>query len=157
MIYWELELEDISDIGMVEILESQKQEANSLFGKFIEKNYADWVNDEDEDAPVMSNTLFQKLIVPEVINAQGTLLLLIDNLRYDQCKVIEKTISKFYKKQDETAYCSILTNCNSIFEKCYFFWINAFRNGTKNILTYGKMILTMKVKIYMKKSFYKLN
>ena len=94
LIYWELELENISDTGMVEILESQKQEANSLFFKFIKKNYADWVNDEDEDAPVMSNNLFQKLILPEVLNAQGTLLLLIDNLRYDQFNVIEKTISR---------------------------------------------------------------
>ena len=37
LIYWELELEDINDTGMVEILESQKQEANSLFFKFIKK------------------------------------------------------------------------------------------------------------------------
>ena len=35
LIYWELELENISDSGMVEILESQKQEANSQFFKFI--------------------------------------------------------------------------------------------------------------------------
>ena len=29
LIYWELELENIDDPGMVEILESQKEEANS--------------------------------------------------------------------------------------------------------------------------------
>jgi len=119
LIYWELALENISDTGMVEILESQKQEANSLFFKFIKKNYADWVND-DEDAPVMSNTLFQKLILPEVTSTNGTLLVVIDNLRYDQFNVIEKTIAKYYKKQEETAYCSILPTAtqyarNSIF------------------------------------------
>ena len=119
LVHWELELEDISDTGMVEILESQKQEANSLFFKFIKKNYSDWVND-DEDAPVMSNTLFQKLILPEVTSTNGTLLVVIDNLRYDQFNVIEKTISKYYKKQEETAYCSILPTAtqyarNSIF------------------------------------------
>jgi len=120
LIYWELELENISDSGMVEILESQKQEANSQFFKFIKKNYADWVNDEDDDTPVMSNNLFQKLILPEVLNAKGTLLVVIDNLRYDQFNIIEKTITKYYKKQDETAYCSILPTAtqyarNSIF------------------------------------------
>jgi CheY-like chemotaxis protein len=107
LIYWELELENISDTAMVEILESQKQEANSLFFKFIKKNYEDWVND-DEDAPIMSHHLFQKIILPEVSNANGTLMVLIDNLRYDQFNIIEKTITKYYKKQEETSYFSIL-------------------------------------------------
>jgi DNA-binding NtrC family response regulator len=31
LVYWELELENINDSGMIEILESQKKEANSLF------------------------------------------------------------------------------------------------------------------------------
>ena len=38
LLFWELELEDIEDQSMVEILESQKVEANSQFGKFIERN-----------------------------------------------------------------------------------------------------------------------
>lgn len=50
LVYWELELENISDSGMIEILESQKQEANSLFFKFIKKNYKDWI--QGEDAPL---------------------------------------------------------------------------------------------------------
>src|SRR5690606_22547714 len=51
LIFWELELENIEDQSMVEILESQKLEANSQFGKFIEKNYEDWF-DPKEDKPV---------------------------------------------------------------------------------------------------------
>jgi hypothetical protein len=34
--------EDINDQSMIEILEFQKAEANSMFGKFIERNYEDW-------------------------------------------------------------------------------------------------------------------
>ena len=37
LIYWEMQLEDIEDSGMFEILESQKNEANIQFGKFIDK------------------------------------------------------------------------------------------------------------------------
>ena len=44
LVYWELQLEDISDSGMVEILESQKQEANAQFFKFIKKNFVDWIS-----------------------------------------------------------------------------------------------------------------
>jgi len=64
LVYWELELENISDSGMVEILESQKQEANALFFKFIKKNYQDWIQNPEE-APILSNTLFKKIIVPQ--------------------------------------------------------------------------------------------
>src|SRR5699024_5532513 len=42
LVYWELELENIQDSAMIEILESQKSEANNLFSKFIDKNYPDW-------------------------------------------------------------------------------------------------------------------
>ena len=39
LVYWEIELENINDQGMVEILESQKQEANTQFFKFIKPSY----------------------------------------------------------------------------------------------------------------------
>ena len=106
LIYWELELETISDSGMIEILESQKQEANSLFFKFIKKNYKNWLF--DEEAPIMSHTLFKKVILPQISSEKGTLLVLIDNLRYDQFKLLESNISSYYKKQEEVSYFSIL-------------------------------------------------
>lgn len=119
LVYWELELENISDTGMVEILESQKQEANSLFFKFVKKNYENWIYSED-DAPILSHNLFKKLILPEVTKSNGTLVVVVDNLRYDQFSVIEQTINKYYKKQEETSYFSILPTAtqyarNSIF------------------------------------------
>ena len=64
LIYWELELEQIEDSGMFEILESQKVEANSQFGKFVDKNYKSWF--KDGEAPVMSHTLFKSKVVPEL-------------------------------------------------------------------------------------------
>ena len=41
LVYWEMELDEIDNSGMMEILESQKQEANTQFCKFIEHNYSD--------------------------------------------------------------------------------------------------------------------
>jgi DNA-binding response OmpR family regulator len=143
--YWELELEHISDSGMVEILESQKQEANSLFFKFIKNNYIDWIN--DDDAPVLSHTLFKKVLLPEIKDSKGTLLVIIDNLRYDQFNIIEKTINKFYKKQQEVPYLSILPTAtqyarNAIFsglmplemeQKHPNLWRNDIDEGGKNL------------------------
>jgi hypothetical protein len=146
LIYWEIQLEDIEDIGMFEILESQKNEANIQFGKFIEKNYADWFK-PNTDAPVMSHTLFKEKIAPEISKEQPTLLVVIDNLRYDQWKVFEPIISNYYKKDKEEAFFSILPTAtqyarNAIFsglmpsdmEKLFpQYWKNDTDEGGKNM------------------------
>ena len=57
LVHWEIQLESIDDIGMIEILESQKNEANSQFFKFIEKNYQGWFHGEEK--PVLSSVAIQ--------------------------------------------------------------------------------------------------
>ncbi|HZH70619.1 MAG TPA: response regulator [Flavobacteriaceae bacterium] len=146
LIYWELQLENIEDSGMFEILESQKNEANNLFFKFIEKNYPKWF-DGSADAPVMSHTLFKEKVMPELNSNQPTLLVVIDNLRYDQWKAFEPVITNIYKKTKENAFFSILPTAtqyarNAIFsglmpsdmEKIHpNFWLNDTDEGGKNL------------------------
>jgi CheY-like chemotaxis protein len=144
LINWELRLEEIEDTGMFEILESQKIEANNHFSKFIDANYEHWF--KDGDGPVMSHTLFKNLVLPE-IKGQPTLLLVIDNLRYDQWFSFEDTLTPFYKKRKEVPYYSILPTAtqyarNAIFsglmplemEKKYpKWWKNDTDEGGKNL------------------------
>lgn len=147
LLFWEIELEDIQDQGMVEILESQKTEANSQFGKFIERNYADWFQPK-ADRPVMSHTLFRELVVPELKKKdKPVLFVVIDNLRYDQWKVFESVVGNYYKLEKETPYFSILPTAtqyarNAIFsgmlpaemEKKYpQYWKNDVEDGGKNL------------------------
>ncbi len=146
LIYWEIQLEDIEDIGMFEILESQKIEANALFGKFIDKNYESWF-ETNADAPVMSHTLFKDKIAPELSKDQPTLLVVVDNLRFDQWKVFEPIINNYYKKESETPFYSILPTAtqyarNAIFsglmpsdmEKLFpQYWRNDTDEGGKNL------------------------
>ena len=155
LIYWELQLEEIEDSGMFEILESQKVEANSQFGKFVEKNYAGWFNGSDR--PVMSHTLFRELIQPE-LNGKPTLLVVIDNLRYDQWFAFEDALNPFYKKIKEVPFYSILPTAtqyarNAIFsglmpsemEKKYpEWWKNDTDEGGKNL--YEKKFLGAQLK-----------
>jgi CheY-like chemotaxis protein len=145
LVYWELELENIDDSGMFEILESQKNEANIQFCKFIEKNYPDWFN-SNEDAPTMSHTLFKEKVLP-VIETQKTLFIVVDNLRYDQWKAFEPFLNSSFKKSSEELYYSILPTAtqyarNSIFsglmpsemEKTYpNYWLNDTDEGGKNM------------------------
>src|ERR1043166_104020 len=56
LIYWELEMEKSDSPEMQEILQSQKQEANTEFFKFISRNYLSWIDPRNE-APIMSHTL----------------------------------------------------------------------------------------------------
>lgn len=52
LVYWEIELNN-SDSSMVEVYDSQKQEANKEFNKFVIKNYKRWINSEPGvDAPI---------------------------------------------------------------------------------------------------------
>lgn len=145
LIYWELELESVEDSGMFQILESQKNEANIEFCKFIDKNYPTWF-EKDADAPTLSHTLFRSKILPEVSKDQPTLLVVVDNLRYDQWKSFEPSIASHYKKIKEEPYFSILPTAtqyarNAIFsgltpadmEKIYpEYWLNDTDEGGKN-------------------------
>jgi CheY-like chemotaxis protein len=157
LVYWELELEGIEDSGMFEILESQKMEANTQFCKFIDKNYPNWF-DSKQNAPTMSHTLFRDKVVPHIKNSKSTLLIVIDNLRYDQWKAIEPFIATSYKKATEEMYFGILPSAtqyarNAIFsglmpsdmEKLHpKLWLNDTDEGGKNL--YEKEFLEAQLK-----------
>ena len=146
LIYWEIQLEEIEDSGMFEILESQKQEANNQFFKFISKNYEDWFQQGGEP-PVMSHTLFKKKILPEIKSGEPTLLVVVDNLRYDQWKSLEPIITTHYKKEKEDAYFSILPTATQYARNAFFsgmmpsemeklfpeYWKNDTEEGGKNL------------------------
>src|SRR5437870_6323918 len=66
LVYWELEMGKSDSPEMMEVFQSQKQEANTEFFKFISRNYASWINPKKGDAPVMSHTLMQSKVFPHV-------------------------------------------------------------------------------------------
>ncbi|OCX51148.1 two-component system response regulator [Mucilaginibacter sp. PPCGB 2223] len=107
LIYWELELEKLQDNGMHQILTLQKAEANVQFSKFIEKNYLDWLKNPDK-APITSTQLFKKKVFPQLDGAGPVFFILIDNLRYDQYRIIHPLISEYFRLEEEDTYYSIL-------------------------------------------------
>ncbi|WP_273695062.1 bifunctional response regulator/alkaline phosphatase family protein [Tenacibaculum sp.] len=145
LVHWELELENINDTGMLEILESQKSEANSQFFKFIKKNYQNWLTGDDK--PTFSHTLFKDYIVPNLSKNQGVLWVVIDNLRYDQYRVLEPFINNYFKKEEEYSYYSILPTATQYARNAIFsglmpsemekrhpnYWKNDIDEGGKNL------------------------
>ena len=108
LVFWELELNKTQDQSMHEILAMQKQEANVAFGKFIEKNYIDWLNGKDKNPPTLSHTLLKNKLSPQLEKEGTTFLLLIDNLRFDQWKVLQPVLSQYFKVEEEELFFSIL-------------------------------------------------
>lgn len=107
LVYWEMELQS-SDNSMEEILKMQKSEANQRFCDFIEENYLDWLSVSTKDKPVLSHTLFKNKVAPELSKADSTFFIVIDNLRYDQWKMIQPIVTEFYKVESEELFYSIL-------------------------------------------------
>ncbi len=147
LVFWELELTRSREEGMEEILRMQKSEANTQFSKFIANHYQDWLNGKDANAPLLSHTVFKNRIVPEIDKADTTFLVLIDNLRYDQWKVIQPIISEYFKVDTEELYCSILPTATQYARNAFFagllpseiekrypnYWLNDEDEGGKNL------------------------
>ena len=104
--YWELELEKSGDESVEDILVMQKAEANSQFFKFIKNNYKDWLN--GDNSPLLSHNIVRKKVLPLMEGNKPTYLILIDNLRYDQWKIIEPSIVKDFEVIKDEMYYSIL-------------------------------------------------
>jgi DNA-binding response OmpR family regulator len=148
LIYWELELEKSKDEGMYEILTMQKNEANMQFSRFVETNYLKWLKNPEDNAPVLSHQLFKKKIIPLIDASEDPVFfVLIDNLRYDQWKVIAPVLNNYFRIVEEDTYYSILPTAtqyarNSIFagllpseiEKRFpNLWFNDDEEGGKNL------------------------
>jgi CheY-like chemotaxis protein len=146
IIYWDLELDRLRDKSMSDILKMQKADAGNQFAKFIEKNYVGWLNGKIAPAPIMSHTLLKHKVFPEIEKFPSVFLLVIDNLRFDQWKVIEPFFLDYFKVEKEEMYYSILPTAtqyarNSLFagllpteiEKMYpDKWENDEDEGSKN-------------------------
>ncbi|MBI5913801.1 MAG: response regulator [Bacteroidetes bacterium] len=107
LINWEIKIDHSESVAMSDILSTQKSEANSEFCRYVAKNYENWINDNAE-APVMSHNLMRRKIFPHISDERPTVMLLLDNLRFDQWKVIEPIISELFRVEEEDYFYSIL-------------------------------------------------
>ncbi len=104
LVRWELEL-SATDSQMTEMLQMQKEEANRGFAKYVKQHYMDWV--QGKEHPIMSNEIFKTQIFPLLTAGEKVFLVVLDNFRYDQWKMLERELSDQFEI-DESLYCSIL-------------------------------------------------
>lgn len=144
---WEMELTESTDSGIRDILAYQKSEANVEFGKFVKRNYLDWISGASEERPTMSHTLLRNRIVPTIEQTKGKVtLVVIDNFRYDQWRTILPLLHPVFDLQSEEFYCSILPTATQYARNALFAglmplaidkimpdrWLNDNEDGAKN-------------------------
>ncbi len=110
LVKWELELSSTQS-SMTEMLRMQKDEANIGFGKFIRKNYMDWVvptkTGLPPERPILSPDVFRHKVFPLLDAGEKVFLVVIDNFRYDQWRVLAQEIGDMFDMEEEL-YTSIL-------------------------------------------------
>ena len=117
LVHWELELSS-TESDMTEMLAMQKEEANNGFTKYIKSNYMDWMdairqNFEGKTSanrmlgrkgnqrpspskPLMSPDIFKDKIFPLINNGEKVFLVVIDNFRWDQWRVLAQEIGDMF-------------------------------------------------------------
>ncbi len=107
LVHWELELSS-TDSQMTEMLQMQKEEANLGFAKFVKANYLDWVSSPTpEDTPLLSHRIFKERIFPLLDQKQKVFLVVLDNFRYDQWRMLAHELADQFEIEEDL-YCSIL-------------------------------------------------
>ncbi|GAB4339475.1 MAG: response regulator [Calditrichia bacterium] len=85
---WDVELDEMSEPQMREMLYDQRRECNVEFGKYIQRNYQDWIEDRIE-RPELSVDVVKKSVVPLLQAGKKVVFVVIDCLRLDQWLVLE--------------------------------------------------------------------
>jgi DNA-binding response OmpR family regulator len=105
LVHWELQLSS-TDSNMTEMLQMQKEEANIGFAKFVKKNYLEWIGGDGE-RPIMSPDIFKKKVFPLLSDGEKVFLVVMDNFRYDQWRMLAQEIGDQFEIEEDL-YCSIL-------------------------------------------------
>lgn len=103
---WDIDLES-GEESLRQVLADQYQEANKMFGNFIEDNYQSWLEASTPERPALSIDIVNEYVLPHVENGQTTLFLVIDCMRYDQWMMFEDLLNEDYSI-DTDFYYSIL-------------------------------------------------
>ena len=174
LVHWELELSS-TDSNMTEMLRMQKEEANLGFAKFIKKNYLDWIaalsSPASTERPLLSPELFKTKIFPLLSEGKKVMLVVLDNFRYDQWRMLAQEIGDQFEIEEEL-YCSILPTATQYARNAIFsglmpdkiaemfpdLWVDEDEEEGKN-LNEGPLIQTQ-LERYRKKntfSYHKVN
>ena len=101
LVFWELELSTSDDSAMDEILTMQKNDANVAFCRFIRDNYLKWLGKPMDERPLLSIDIFKHKVFPLLASGKKVFVLVIDNMRYDQWRVLSRVTNQYFNTEEE--------------------------------------------------------
>ncbi len=145
LVYWDLELAGTEDDNIHEIFMSQKHEADQQFCRFYENHYLDWLNGSEEK-PVMSPTVLKERMFPLLKEGKPTFLIVIDNFRYDQWKMVQPLVEQYFRTERDDIYYTLVPTTTQFARNAMFaglmpseiekkypqYWVNEDEEGWKN-------------------------
>ncbi|SIN85005.1 T9SS response regulator signal transducer PorX [Algoriphagus halophilus] len=120
LIYWEMQIDSTENKSMIEVLETQKTEANASFARFVKDNYLDWMEEQNKDKPLLSHQVLKQKVFPQVKSGKPLFLIVIDNLRLDQWEDIEPLLSAYFNVEQKDTYYSILPTTTAFARNALF-------------------------------------
>lgn len=167
---WELDLQDTGS-SMAELLSMQRKQANNAFAKFIRQNYETWFEQPD-NRPMLSTDIFRDTVFPLLDNGEKVFLVVVDNFRYSQWKIIQPLLAEFFTIKKEQQYSAILPTATQYARNAIFagmmplqiqknfpeYWVEEGDEETKN--KYEKELVGTLLQRYRKHydyTYFKIN
>ena len=92
---WDIEIRRLGDRSLYQMVDDQKRECNHEFGRFVERNYPDWVENE-ESSPPMSVDVVPEFVYPYLESGRQVFFIVVDCLRLDHWMIMEPSLSEFF-------------------------------------------------------------
>lgn len=120
LIYWEMQIDSTENKSMIEVLETQKTEANASFARFVKDNYLDWMEEQNKEKPLLSHQVLKQKVFPQIKTGKPLFLIVIDNLRLDQWEDIEPLLTPYFNIDQKDTYFSILPTTTAFARNALF-------------------------------------
>jgi CheY-like chemotaxis protein len=95
LVDWGLELDEHPELGLKQTLNDQIRECNLAFGKYIERNYRNWV-EQAANRPTLSHEVVDRFLIPELQTGKSVFFFVIDCLRLDQWLIMESLLHEHF-------------------------------------------------------------
>lgn len=102
---WDLRIDELLDGGLMRTHADHKRECDVEFGKYVERSYRNWL--EEEDPPALSVDVVAEFVYPHLRAGRQVFFIVVDCMRMDHWLSIEPLLSELYRIK-RSHYYSIL-------------------------------------------------
>ena len=101
----DIELDSGNEEEFRQILYDQRKEMNVQFGKFVARNYGNWIHQKDiKKRPQFSTDIVPKYVVPNLKKDKPTVFMVIDCMRSDQWFILEEMFYDHFRVERDYYY-----------------------------------------------------